>query len=169
MKTLADQVAPLVAEAKRLGGHAPSCSRPEVPEIARVTVEGWSLCLDMHEHDGVGHFGFSAKLFPPGRGSTMRDWRVLGQLLAEVTRATGLSSDLPMPDPIVPIEEAHPNATIHWVWHDDGSPVEANYMVALRMLLDALTPKDPASPTADRNEPCPCGSGRKFKKCCGGN
>ena len=64
MKTLADQVAPLVAEAKRLGGHAPSCSRPEVPEIARVTVEGWSLCLDMHEHDGVGHFGFSAKLFP---------------------------------------------------------------------------------------------------------
>ncbi len=24
------------------------------------------------------------------------------------------------------------------------------------------------SPTAGRNDPCPCGSGRKFKKCCGG-
>lgn len=24
-----------------------------------------------------------------------------------------------------------------------------------------------ASETTDRNAPCPCGSGRKFKKCCG--
>lgn len=25
----------------------------------------------------------------------------------------------------------------------------------------------PAAPTAGRNDPCPCGSGKKFKKCCG--
>jgi len=25
-----------------------------------------------------------------------------------------------------------------------------------------------ASPKVGRNEPCPCGSGKKFKKCCGG-
>ncbi|MEM9593095.1 MAG: SEC-C metal-binding domain-containing protein [Acidobacteriota bacterium] len=24
-----------------------------------------------------------------------------------------------------------------------------------------------ATPKVGRNEPCPCGSGRKFKKCCG--
>jgi SEC-C motif-containing protein len=24
-----------------------------------------------------------------------------------------------------------------------------------------------ASPRAGRNDPCPCGSGKKFKKCCG--
>ena len=24
------------------------------------------------------------------------------------------------------------------------------------------------APAADRNDPCPCGSGRKYKKCCGG-
>ncbi|WP_228461863.1 SEC-C metal-binding domain-containing protein [Paracoccus liaowanqingii] len=25
------------------------------------------------------------------------------------------------------------------------------------------------SQTAGRNDPCPCGSGRKYKKCCGAN
>jgi preprotein translocase subunit SecA len=32
------------------------------------------------------------------------------------------------------------------------------------------TPVEPyrrANPKVGRNEPCPCGSGRKFKKCCG--
>jgi hypothetical protein len=28
-------------------------------------------------------------------------------------------------------------------------------------------PQQPAFPKAGRNDPCPCGSGRKFKKCCG--
>lgn len=34
---------------------------------------------------------------------------------------------------------------------------------------DALTPREPirAPDTPERNEPCPCGSGRKYKKCCG--
>jgi SEC-C motif-containing protein len=26
----------------------------------------------------------------------------------------------------------------------------------------------PARPTGGRNDSCPCGSGKKFKKCCGG-
>jgi uncharacterized protein YecA (UPF0149 family) len=25
------------------------------------------------------------------------------------------------------------------------------------------------SPTVGRNDPCPCGSGKKYKKCCGRN
>ncbi|HUH90089.1 MAG TPA: UPF0149 family protein [Lysobacter sp.] len=35
--------------------------------------------------------------------------------------------------------------------------------------VDALTPREPIrrDPTPDRNAPCPCGSGKKFKKCCG--
>lgn len=28
-------------------------------------------------------------------------------------------------------------------------------------------PAPPSAPKAGRNEPCPCGSGRKFKRCCG--
>ena len=27
-------------------------------------------------------------------------------------------------------------------------------------------PKAPSGPKAGRNDPCPCGSGKKFKKCC---
>lgn len=35
--------------------------------------------------------------------------------------------------------------------------------------IDALTPREPLRrvPTPERNAPCPCGSGRKYKKCCG--
>lgn len=35
--------------------------------------------------------------------------------------------------------------------------------------IDALTPREPIrrAPTPERNAPCPCGSGRKYKKCCG--
>lgn len=35
--------------------------------------------------------------------------------------------------------------------------------------IEALTPRTPLrrEDTPDRNEPCPCGSGKKYKKCCG--
>ncbi|KGM56705.1 hypothetical protein N799_02080 [Lysobacter arseniciresistens ZS79] len=35
--------------------------------------------------------------------------------------------------------------------------------------IDALTPREPIrrDATPDRNDPCPCGSGKKYKKCCG--
>ncbi|MDQ3205721.1 MAG: UPF0149 family protein [Pseudomonadota bacterium] len=35
--------------------------------------------------------------------------------------------------------------------------------------IDALTPREPIrrEPAPDRNAPCPCGSGKKYKKCCG--
>lgn len=32
---------------------------------------------------------------------------------------------------------------------------------------NALDPKRRSEPKPGRNEPCPCGSGRKYKKCCG--
>jgi uncharacterized protein len=37
--------------------------------------------------------------------------------------------------------------------------------------IEALTPREPMRriDTPDRNAPCPCGSGRKYKKCCGAN
>ena len=35
--------------------------------------------------------------------------------------------------------------------------------------IQALTPHEPIrrEATPDRNAPCPCGSGKKYKKCCG--
>lgn len=37
--------------------------------------------------------------------------------------------------------------------------------------IDALTPREPIRRAGEpaRNAPCPCGSGRKYKKCCGAN
>ena len=35
--------------------------------------------------------------------------------------------------------------------------------------VDGVFPDTPAAPTkVGRNDPCPCGSGKKYKKCCGG-
>ncbi|MCP4603540.1 MAG: hypothetical protein GY847_23980 [Proteobacteria bacterium] len=34
------------------------------------------------------------------------------------------------------------------------------------ILLNPITPAK-AAPSVGRNEPCPCGSGKKYKKCCG--
>ena len=31
----------------------------------------------------------------------------------------------------------------------------------------AVPPKQPATQSVGRNDPCPCGSGKKHKKCCG--
>ena len=33
--------------------------------------------------------------------------------------------------------------------------------------LEDWAPPQPAAPKAGRNDPCPCGSGKKYKKCCG--
>ena len=35
-------------------------------------------------------------------------------------------------------------------------------------LIPSLSPDEEHIPKVGRNEPCPCGSGKKFKKCCGG-
>jgi len=37
----------------------------------------------------------------------------------------------------------------------------------LEKLLNQTTETVVAAPTPGRNEPCPCGSGKKYKKCCG--
>ncbi|MCA9791670.1 MAG: SEC-C domain-containing protein, partial [Candidatus Eremiobacteraeota bacterium] len=34
--------------------------------------------------------------------------------------------------------------------------------------LDGVETPVQAGPKVGRNDPCPCGSGKKYKKCCGG-
>ena len=38
---------------------------------------------------------------------------------------------------------------------------------AARQLNHQLENNDPADKKVARNEPCPCGSGKKYKQCCG--
>jgi uncharacterized protein YecA (UPF0149 family) len=40
--------------------------------------------------------------------------------------------------------------------------------IAAAMQKSGVTPGTPAPPKAPRNAPCPCGSGLKYKRCCGG-
>jgi hypothetical protein len=45
---------------------------------------------------------------------------------------------------------------------------ELALMAQRRVEEHATSESSPAGPKVGRNEPCPCGSGKKFKKCCGG-
>jgi uncharacterized protein len=66
---------------------------------------------------------------------------------------------------------------------EGGAPVPLSYQERLEIhaglpdmlhdlhihRIESLTPREPVRRAAapERNDPCPCGSGRKFKKCCG--
>jgi hypothetical protein len=168
----------LVREARAQRGSSPSCiPSGQAPKIATAQHDGWSFVLDVYDHPGsngetVEHFRLSAKLFPPGRGSTEQDWGALGALVAAVQNATGGGGA----EPVLPLEEIHPNATILWTWHADGSAVDPVLLTEMARVLRAMQSAPSRAPVAavspaepGRNEPCPCGSGKKFKKCHGGN
>jgi len=164
----------LVANARLKATTSPSCMRPTTLVPVGEVAFGWSFLVDVYRHDGTEHWGLSAKLVPFGRGSTEKDWRVLGSMLSLVVKGSGYPAERPMPEPLTPIETTHPNATLHWMWHADGSAVDPMVRDMTAAILAAMTPRDPQAPPVSlpspgRNETCPCGSGRKFKKCCGGN
>lgn len=61
--------------------------------------------------------------------------------------------------------------TIDWMGDNLGGPhikrFKKHYKI-FRTEIDKQYQKVPlvSQPTAGRNDPCPCGSGKKFKKCC---
>lgn len=48
----------------------------------------------------------------------------------------------------------------------DVELTDEEYRELLRQ-TNAMLRAEPAPPLPGRNDPCECGSGRKFKKCCG--
>jgi hypothetical protein len=57
-----------------------------------------------------------------------------------------------------------------WDWfhpHDPPSEMDDPFFDSLPLDFDIPTPYRRSEPKVGRNEPCPCGSGKKFKKCCG--
>ncbi len=52
--------------------------------------------------------------------------------------------------------------------HAGRSPMEIMTLVAQKDRVGAEAAKAQAWKTAGRNDPCPCGSGQKYKKCCAG-
>jgi SEC-C motif-containing protein len=64
------------------------------------------------------------------------------------------------------------------IYHEKGKVVRHHELAEFAKedgqwyFVDGRAPKHVQSirqgPKIGRNDPCPCGSGRKFKKCCGG-
>ncbi len=52
---------------------------------------------------------------------------------------------------------------------DQGRDAEANEVLKESRKLEADTEEKPSLPKAGRNDACPCGSGKKYKKCHGGS
>jgi uncharacterized protein YecA (UPF0149 family) len=81
------------------------------------------------------------------------------------------SSALRMPEPQAPAEPDHPEPA---TW--DPAGLELDWVVATTASEELahheeLAPEPTvivsARPRQPRNEPCACGSGRKYKRCCG--
>jgi len=53
-----------------------------------------------------------------------------------------------------------------WKYTIELEPDKPEDITDLEILLNPLKPKI-AEKKVGRNEPCPCGSGKKYKKCCG--
>ncbi len=78
-------------------------------------------------------------------------------------------ADLPSsrPDPLAEFSPAHRAALRQYreaLAEEDWQPLLD--MPAFILEANELRQARPAPPAAGRNDPCPCGSGRKFKKCC---
>jgi uncharacterized protein YecA (UPF0149 family) len=52
------------------------------------------------------------------------------------------------------------------VFSEDSEDGEAEDSIAIGAASEK-TPAAAASQKVGRNDPCPCGSGKKYKKCCG--
>jgi len=160
----------LLEKARAKKQHSPTCMPEGVdPNIVILgKCAGWSFCLDVYEHDLVEHYKLSARLFPPGRSSTEEDWATMGRIVALIGAP---------PEPLIPIEESHPNSALMWLWHSDSSPVDTAVREGTARALAMLSAREQKtvfataaqSDKVGRNDDCPCGSGRKFKKCHGGN
>jgi hypothetical protein len=67
------------------------------------------------------------------------------------------------------------NAFYYYAFHGYAfsQPVVAVLIWSGLILLGSFNSRQPSAPppaierAVSRNEPCPCGSGRKYKKCCG--
>ena len=56
---------------------------------------------------------------------------------------------------------------IHAFWKERRASQPARLLVDDFHLGQPRTPTTRATPKVGRNDPCPCGSGKKYKKCCG--
>ncbi|HVM98169.1 MAG TPA: SEC-C metal-binding domain-containing protein, partial [Candidatus Acidoferrales bacterium] len=67
----------------------------------------------------------------------------------------------------LPFNRAYQTLAVFSVFHSTGAAGMFAAPVFVGALAALATRADPAATAPGRNEPCPCGSGRKWKRCCG--
>lgn len=60
----------------------------------------------------------------------------------------------------IPLEQSDPEVADLIKWYCNLSHAE-------RAKMDGINTVRNTAPEVGRNDPCPCGSGKKYKKCCG--
>jgi preprotein translocase subunit SecA len=50
-----------------------------------------------------------------------------------------------------------------------ANPLTAGFEGGTRTVVKKVTIRKDAAQKVGRNDPCPCGSGKKYKNCCGAN
>ena len=120
---------------------SPSCTMSHPVEAVPGRFDAWSVMLDTFRHDDIEHWVMSIKLATPS--STVQEWRLLGEITEAVIFTTGYPKDAPRVEPVIPIQEAHPTATLWWMWHSDGSAIDENAASLFKEVISAMTPRDP--------------------------
>lgn len=134
-------VADLITRARETARTSPSCTMAHPVEAVPGRFDAWSVMLDTFRHDDIEHWVMSIRLTTPS--STMQEWRLLGEITETVISTTGYPKDAPRVDPIIPIQEAHPTATLWWAWHGDGSMIDESAASVFREVVSVMTPRDP--------------------------
>jgi hypothetical protein len=123
-------------------------------------------------------FLFTLLLATPGLNIKNRAERIiLGLALLFLTHVAFLVTKIEFS--LVAVE--HPLAGTPWLWKTIDNFLEVSgkaffpmliwIPLTLSYMMGSIDPRSTLEQPrrVGRNEPCPCGSGRKFKHCCGGN
>lgn len=144
-------------------------------ELATTTgvEEGWQpFCYAGQEGDEIGIAEEWVEGFRQGLELWEPDWRSRfdAQAVAEVdAKLSALLAPWDEEDETFPGDERQRLA-----WLDEASEriAEVNALwselgLPRPVAVEVEQPRTSASSSAGRNDPCPCGSGKKYKKCCG--
>jgi hypothetical protein len=112
---------------------------------------GW---LDADPAWGFGWIGWASCYMPPGK-STPKNYQRAEDLLRRGHAVSGVRDREAVAD------------WLRLVCEETGRLQEARDFARQATAIGAPAPPSPARKAkAGRNEPCPCGSGKKYKKCC---
>lgn len=142
-------------------------------EVLRsVTEQGAHCCPPPEDHDAVREFCAGYVTIAINDPTWFQDAPALAKLLP----MCGLAGTLP-PEQLNELAEVSPEDPERWLQRARETlpqTVESFHvywaeerLAAAARLRERTLPQRRASPKVGRNERCPCGSGKKFKKCCG--